>query len=48
MRWLGDITDSMDMNLSKIQERMENSEARDAEFHGVTELGTTEQLQNNN
>ena len=48
MRWLGDITDSMDMNLSKIQERMENSEARDAAVHDVTELGTTEQLQNNN
>ena len=33
---MGGITDSMDMNLSKIQERMENSEARDAAVHGVT------------
>ena len=36
MRWLGDITDTMDMNLSKIQEMMKDSEARDAALHGVT------------
>ena len=41
MRWLGSITDSMDMNLSKLQERVEDREAWRATIHEVTELDTT-------
>ena len=40
MRWLDSITDSMDMNLSKLQEIVENREPWDAVVHGVTESRT--------
>ena len=42
MRWLDSITNSVDMNLSKRQETMEDRRSWRAEGLGVTELDTTE------
>ena len=41
MRWLDSITDSMDMNLSKLQEIVEDRRAWHAAIHVVSELDTT-------
>ena len=38
MRWLDSITDSVDMNLSKLREILKDRQAGHAAGHGVTEL----------
>ena len=40
MKWLDDITDSIDMNLSKLQEMVKDREAWRAAVHRVTKSQT--------
>ena len=40
MRWLNGITDSVDINLSKLKETVKDREAWRAAVHGVTKIRT--------
>ena len=46
MIWVGGIINSVDVSLSKHQEIVKDREAWRAAVHGITELDTTEQLNN--
>ena len=41
MRWLESIINSVDMNLSQLQEKVKDRETWHAAVHGITESDTT-------
>ena len=45
MKWLDDITDSMDMNLGKLQGMVRDREAWHAAIHGSQRVGNTKVTQ---
>jgi len=47
MRWLGSITDSTDMSLSRLQEKVKDKEAWRAVAHGVAKSWKQLKLNNN-
>ena len=47
MRWLDKISDSMNMNLSKLQRQGRTEESGSAAVHGITKIWTY-RLNNNN
>ena len=47
MRWLESITDSIDTNLNKLREIVEDRGTWQAAVHGVTKSGTQQELNNN-
>ena len=47
VRWLDSITDSVDMNLSRLWKTVKDREAWCVAIHGVTKNQTTQQLKNN-
>ena len=48
MRWLDSINDSVDMNMSKLQETVNDRGAWHAVVHGVAKLDLTQRLNNKN